>query len=224
MTRSFLLAGSVLAVLSFGSLAARADSPREFLTQVQQGANSEIMLGQLAAERGRSPGVREFGQTLVTDHRQTREEVRSLGYRFDLRPTREMTPEALAERDRLMAMRGRSFDREFIRYMIDDHQNDIAEFRNEAREGHGAVSELARRQLPVLRKHLDMAMALDNRSGRFSGNYVGAGDSSDWRDRDNRPSPDNRPLTDWRDRNPDNPASSDWRGRNSDNGEYRPGR
>ena len=219
MTRSILLAGSMLAALSFGSLAARADSPREFLMQAQQGANSEIMLGRLAAERARNPGVREFGQTLVSDHRQGREEVRSLGYRFGLQPTREMTQEALAERDRLMAMRGRGFDREFIRYMIDDHRKDIAEFRDEAREGHGAVSELARRQLPTLRKHLDMAMALDNRSGRFDGNYVGAGDTSDWRDRDNQPSPDNRPLTDWRDRNSDN----DWRDRNSNN-DYRPSR
>jgi putative membrane protein len=189
-----LLAGSILAALSFGGLAARADSPREFLTQAQQGANAEIMLGQLAAERGRSPGVREFGQTLVEDHRQARQEVRDLGRRFGVRPTREVTPEAREERDRLAAMGGRRFDREFIRHMVDDHRKDIAEFRDEAREGHGAVSDLARRQLPTLRKHLDMAMALDNRGGRFSGNFDQVGESSDWRDRNlgDRPSRDRR--------------------------------
>ena len=207
MTRSILLAGSILAALSFGGLAARADSPREFLPQAQQGANSEIMLGQLAAERGRSPGVREFGQTLVSDHRQARQEVRDLGRRFGVRPTREATPQAREERDRLAAMDGRRFDREFVRYMIDDHRKDIAEFRDEAREGHGAVSELARRQLPTLRKHLDMAMALDNRSGRFSGSYDQVGEAKDWRDR-----------------NLDNRPSSDWRGRNSDTNDYRSGR
>jgi len=218
----------MLAVLSLSGLPARADSPREFLMQAQQGANSEIMLGRLAAERGRSPGVREFGQALVSDHRQAREEVRSLGLRFGVQPTRDVTPEAREERDRLAGMGGRRFDREFVRYMIDDHRKDIAEFRDEAREQHGAVSELARRQLPTLRKHLDMALALDNRGGRFSGEYdqVGARDSNDWRDRNLNAGGDlnDRPSNDSRYPNSDNRASSDWRDRNSDNNDYRPQR
>jgi len=136
---------------------------------------------------------------LVDDHRQARQEVRDLGRRFGLRPTRDVTPEAREERDRLAAMGGRRFDREFIRHMIDDHRTDIAEFRDEAREGHGAVSDLARRQLPILRKHLDMAIALDNRGGRFSGNFDQVGEANDWRDRNL----DNRPSSDWRGRNYD---------------------
>jgi putative membrane protein len=211
----------MLAALSFSSLAARADSPREFLVQAQQGANSEIMLGRLAAELGRSPGVREFGQTLVSDHRQGREEVRSLGYRFGLQPTREMTPEALAERDRLTAMRGRGFDREFIRYMIDDHQKDIAEFRNEAREGHGAVSDLARRQLPTLRKHLDMAMALENNRGRFVGNYDQVGDRASGNGRDRNPDSNDYRNNDYRNNDTRN---NDTRNNDTRNNDYSPGR
>ena len=184
MTRSLLLAGSFLAALAVSGVSAQADSPREFLYQAQQGSNSEIMLGRLAAERARGPGVREFGQTLVNDHRQAREEVRNLGARFGLRSNRDPAAGALEERDRLSSIRGRAFDREFIRYMIDDHRKDIAEFRDEAREGHGAVSDLARRQLPTLRKHLEMALALQNSGGRFVGNYDQVGDREPgWRDR-----------------------------------------
>jgi putative membrane protein len=183
MTRSLLLASSFLAALALSSVPALADGPREFLYQAQQGSNSEIMLGRLAAERARSPRVRAFGQTLVNDHRQARQEVRDLGARFGVRPNRDPAAEALQERDRLSSMRGRAFDREFIRFMIDDHRRDIAEFRDEAREGHGPVSDLARRQLPTLRKHLDMAMALQNNNGRFAGNFDQVGDPG-WRDRD----------------------------------------
>ena len=103
--------------------------------------------------------------------------------------------------------------------MIDDHRKDIAEFRDEAREGHGAVSDLARRQLPTLRKHLDMAIALDNRGGRFSGNFGQVGESSDWRDRNL----DNRPSSEGRNYDDDNRPSSDWRGRNYDD-DNRPNR
>lgn len=168
MNRSLLLASAVLIAFTLGTPAAQADSPREFLFHAQRGDNSEIMLGRLAAERGRSSSVRDYGQTLVSDHRQARDEVRELGRRFGLRADREPAPEARQERDRLMGMRGREFDREFIRYMVDDHRKDIAAFRDEARENHGAVSELARRQLPILRNHLETAMALDGHGGRFS--------------------------------------------------------
>jgi len=164
MNRSFLLAGAFAAAM--GLSPALADSPREFLRSAMQGANSEIMLGNLAAERARSPAVRDFGRTLVSDHQLARNEVRDFGLRFGLRPSRDISPEAQDERDRLMGLRGREFDREFIRYMVDDHRKDIAEFRDEARENHGAVSELAQRQLPTLRSHLRMAIALERSDGR----------------------------------------------------------
>ena len=117
-----------------------------------------------AGQPGRGPGaqsgVRDFGRTLVSDHSKARSEVLDVGRRFGMRPSREMAPEARDERDRLMGMRGRDFDREFVRYMIDDHRKDIGDFRDEAREHHGAVSDLAGRQLPTLREHLRMAMSL----------------------------------------------------------------
>jgi putative membrane protein len=167
MNRSFLLVGTFAAAIGWSS-AAQADSPREFLIQAQQGNNSEIMLGRLAADQGRSPAVRDFGNRLVSDHRQARDEVRDVGRRFGLRPDRDIAPEAREERDRLAGLRGREFDREFIRYMVDDHRKDIGEFRDEAREQHGAVSELAQRQLPTLREHLRMAIALERSDGRSS--------------------------------------------------------
>lgn len=182
MNRSFLLAGSILLAAAAMPLAAHADSPREFLTKALQGDNSEIMLGNLAATQARDPAVRDYGRTLVRDHSQARNEVLDVGGRFGIRPTREMAPEARDERDRLAGMRGHDFDREFIRYMVDDHRKDIGDFRDEAREHHGPVSDLAARQLPTLHQHLSMAQSLDH-GGRFNGRYDQA---RDMQDRDNR--------------------------------------
>jgi putative membrane protein len=180
MNRSFLLAGSILLAAALAPLTAHADSPREFLYNALRGDNSEIMLGNLAAERGRSQGVRDFGRTLVNDHTQARNEVLDVGRRLGVRPTREITPEARELRERLAGMRGRDFDREFIQHMIDDHRRDIDEFRDEAREQHGPVSELAARQLPTLRQHLRIARALDRGGDRLSGRFD---QMRDWQDR-----------------------------------------
>jgi putative membrane protein len=180
MNRSWLLAGSFLIAAVVAPLAALADSPREFLSNALRGNNSEIMMGNLAQDRARNPAVREFGRALVSDHTQARNEVLDVGRRFGIRPTREVTPEAREMRDHLMGLRGRAFDREFVRHMVDDHRKDVDEFRDEAREHHGAVSDLAARQLPTLREHLRTARSLDRDSGRFDGRPDQAG----WRDRD----------------------------------------
>jgi putative membrane protein len=181
--RTFYLAGSILFAAALMPLAARADSPREFLNQALQGDNSEIMLGNLAADRARDPAVRDYGRKLASDHSQARREVLDVGRRFGIRPTREVAPEARDARDRLTGLRGRDFDREFVRYMVDDHRKDIGDFRDEAREHHGAVSDLASRQLPTLREHLRIAESLDRDHGRFNGRYDQA---HDWQDRDRR--------------------------------------
>jgi len=168
MNRSFLFAGAIAAAMVGWSPVALADNPREFLQNAQQGNNSEIMLGRLAAEQARSPAVRDFANALVSDHRQARNDVRDVGQRLGLQPDRDVSPEAREERDRLMGLRGRDFDREFIRFMVEDHRRDIGDFRDEARENHGPVSALAQRQLPTLRNHLRMAIALERSDGRSS--------------------------------------------------------
>ena len=138
-----------------------ADSPRQFLEDALKGDNSEIMLGRMAAQRARDPQVREFGRTLVRDHRHARDEVILVGRRFGLWANRAVTDEARDFRDRLDHARGREFDREFVHYMVDDHRKDIDRFRDEAREQRGPVGKLAERQLPTLQKHLDIALRLD---------------------------------------------------------------
>jgi putative membrane protein len=192
--RSILAVGLALATLAIPR-PALAESPRDFLQKALEGDNSEIMLGRLAADRAHDDRVIDFGRTLSDDHSQAREEVIRLGSRMGVRRNRDIAPEAREERDRLQGISGREFDREFIRYMIQDHEKDIADFREEAQEGHGPVSDLAARQLPTLQKHLEIAMELDrNRNrGRGDHNYEnngyrddGMGDG-DRRDRGERP-------------------------------------
>ena len=47
---------------------AQSDASREFLKEAIQGDNAEIQMGQLAAARGGSKDVRDFGKMLSRDH------------------------------------------------------------------------------------------------------------------------------------------------------------
>ena len=154
-----MITGAAAALLLAGAASAQPGEDRHFLKDAIRGDNSEMMLGQMAAERGASPGVRDFGRMLHDDHARAREEAVRVAARFGVADTQEMMPEARQEARKLRGLRGRAFDREFVRYMVKDHRKDIAEFRHEARE-RGPVGNLAQATLPDLQKHLDTALRL----------------------------------------------------------------
>ncbi|HEX4693657.1 DUF4142 domain-containing protein [Sphingomonas sp.] len=139
---------------------ANAKTPSSFLHDAIQGDNSEMTLGALAATRGDSAGTRTFGRTLRADHAKAKMDAVALARRDRVAIPSDMMPEARTEYRKLQRMSGPAFDREFARYMVDDHRKDIAEFEDQARTGTRGTAALARATLPDLRKHLRMAEAL----------------------------------------------------------------
>jgi len=155
-----LIGGAAAALLLMaGAASAQPHEDRHFLQDALRGDNSEMMLGQLAAERAMSPRVRDYGRTLHDDHAKARDEALRVAGQFGVRDTNDVMPEARREAQKLRHLRGRAFDREFVRYMVQDHRKDIADFRKEARE-RGPVGQLAAQTLPDLQKHLAMARDL----------------------------------------------------------------
>ena len=138
-----------------------AGGAEQFLTDAMKGDNSEVKLGQLAADQGSSEGVKGFGQMLVTDHGQAKQDVVSLASTMNVPATDETKPEADAEYTKLQAMTGEDFDKEFVAYMIEDHKKDIAKFQQEAdSDDPQPVTDLASKTVPVLQKHLETAQSL----------------------------------------------------------------
>lgn len=135
-----------------------AATPREFLQNAIRGDISEVMLGRMAARRADSPRVRELGRILVRDHSTAKNQASALARRMGMTVPDMPTRVAIRERIRLTPLSGETFDREFTRFMIRDHRQDVAEFRQQIAMNRGPVSRLARMQLPVIQKHLDMAI------------------------------------------------------------------
>ncbi len=87
---------------------------------------ADIETGQLAAERGHSKEVREFGAMLVRDHRQVRQMGRDLAQRLGVTPTPPADDasgrahaEAMAT---LRSKRGVEFDRMFLQHEVAFHK------------------------------------------------------------------------------------------------------
>lgn len=169
MSHPFCAVACAAAVLaSLGSAPAAADRAHDFLKQAIMGDDSELLLGRMGERYAATPAARSFAQTLVADHTEARFEAVRLAAHLHMRPPRVPQKEAVEERARLRSFSGWAFDGEFARYMVEDHQKDIAKFLKEAGARDGATSALARRQLPTLRKHLAMALRLNGRFARYT--------------------------------------------------------
>lgn len=74
--------------------------------------------------------------------------------------TDELSDEAKANLEKLKALHGAAFDKQFKAMMVEDHQKDIAKYEQQAKSQDAQTAALAQKTLPVLRKHLDAAKAL----------------------------------------------------------------
>ena len=151
---------AALAAVTLAAGTAYAASDHAFIRKAMQGDNSETRLGTIAAERGASPEVRDFGRMLARDHAAAKQDAVRVARALGVAPTSNMTPEARAEERRLARLSGRDFDHEFARYMVENHRKDIEDFQKQARSGGALTRRLADQTLPVLRHHLQEARDL----------------------------------------------------------------
>lgn len=128
---SVAFAGSAIAWTSSHGTPAPAELDDATIVAIFDAANTaDIETGKLAAKRGHSPEVREFGAMLARDHEQVRQMGRDLAKRLDVTPTPpkdDPQPKAhAATMQRLSALSGAEFDRAFLRYEAQFHADVIA--------------------------------------------------------------------------------------------------
>lgn len=134
--------------------------PSHFMKDAIQGDYSEATLGKTIQQRGSSTEVRQFGSTLVKDHSAGLSQAQKVASRLHLHIRPSMMPAARNELAKLKRMRGKAFDREVKRYMVQDHEHDLAEFKEQAKDGDRTTAAFAAATIPVLQKHLTIARSI----------------------------------------------------------------
>jgi putative membrane protein len=142
------------------AMAQISPADRAFAIKAAAGGLGEVALGQLATRIADDTKVRRFGERMVTDHTQANQELQQIATQQRLAlPTRtDAASDAAAQQ--LKAMTSPVFDTNYVQDMIQDHRQDIADFRLEADSGQDpALRGFARKYLPILQHHLQMAEA-----------------------------------------------------------------
>ena len=151
-------------VTDSGQTGVPAKFDADFMVKATAGNQLEVILGKLARENGANAGVKRFGEMMVQDHTKGEEELRGLGAAKRIILPDTISNQQKKEQQDLIKKKGRDFDKAYVKLMVEDHKEDVDEFRKASQEASDPdIKAIAARMLPVLQMHLDSAQALQKR-------------------------------------------------------------
>jgi putative membrane protein len=152
--------------------AAKMSADEKFATEAAMGGLAEVELGRVAAQKGASDEVRQFGQRMVDDHSKANQDLMQVASAKGWALPSALDAKHQADVQKLSALAGDKFDKTYVDMMIKDHKHDLAEFQKEASGGADAdIKSFASRTAPVVQEHLQMIQRIhDKMALRQSGN------------------------------------------------------
>jgi len=138
---------------------------RQFVQTAAAGTMGEIKLGMLAMQKG-SPEVKTFAQKMVEDHTQMKKEFADVADSLGEMMPKKISKEDQAEYDKLNALSGDAFDKEYILFTAQAHRDDLHTFRTEATAASdpGLQAEVVKASM-LIRSHLSLLTDLAKAKG-----------------------------------------------------------
>jgi putative membrane protein len=162
MKRAVLASAAVLPLAVFA--ASNPDS--SFYKKAAEGGIAEVELGNLAQQKASNPSAKEFGTMMVTDHTAANEKLKAIAATKGIDLPTSPSVGQLAAEGKLKLLSGETFDKSYIKEMIDDHKEDIKEFEKEATSGHDPDAKaFAAATLPTLKLHLKKIESIAAQAG-----------------------------------------------------------
>ena len=111
-----------------------------------KGGMMEVAMGRQAEQNGKSDDVKSFGKRIVTDHSKANDELKSIAAKKGVKLSSKEPSEKW------------SSDKAYMDMMVKDHEKDLAEFQEEAKEGSDPdVKKFAEDTAKVVQEHFDLA-------------------------------------------------------------------
>jgi len=169
---SFVLTCAFGAWAAFSPATASAENgvldsaDKSFLQSAYEDGLAEIHMAGLGVKKTGNEEIKTFAMKLEADHGKANGEMMTLAENkkvaFAKKP--DMVDTA---KEKMLDLRGPSFDKAFIDGMVNDHEKAIAAFEKAAGEAKDPdVKAFAAKTLPTLREHLSMAKDLQQKLGK----------------------------------------------------------
>lgn len=135
---------------------------RKFVEDAAIGGMAEVQFGQLATQRAQHQAVRDFGNTMVSDHTPVNQRLMTIAATLGITPPDKLDFMHRRTSKKLSKAEGREFDEDYIKSQVKDHEKMIELMEDQIKEGQNPdLKQLATDVLPKLREHLQMAQSIE---------------------------------------------------------------
>jgi putative membrane protein len=136
----------------------KAFDDNTFVQKVASGGMHEVALGQIAEKKAGTEVVKAFAARMVKDHTKANEALKKAASTAGFTFPDKMNDHDQKEVDNFANYKGDDFDRQYIKHMVSDHEQDVALFKQASKEAKNpALKEFATKTLPVVEEHLAAA-------------------------------------------------------------------
>ena len=136
-------------------------SDTAFAAKAAVGGMAEVALGKMAAAKGASTKVKDFGKMMVMDHGKANAELMGIAKNKNITLPAGLDAEHQAKSDSLSKLSGKDFDMAYVNAMIEGHKKTLALMQAEAANGKDAdLKAFATKTAPVVQTHLDAIMKI----------------------------------------------------------------
>ena len=147
-------------------LGADSNPDASFYKKAAEGGMAEVELGTLAGQKSTSASVKDFAAMMVKDHTAANDKLKALAASKNVDLPTSPSMGQMATKLKLQALSGNTFDQSYIKTMIEDHEEDIKEFKTEAASGRDPEAKAyAAATLPTLQAHLKKIRSIAANAG-----------------------------------------------------------
>lgn len=137
-------------------------SEKAFIMKAANGGMMEVETGKVAADKGGSDQVKDFGNRMVKDHSKADDQLKDVASKMGVTVPDKLDSMHQAKVDKLSGMSGAGFDKAYVNAMVMDHKKDIAEFEAADKTVKNEdLKKFIEDTIPVMKEHLTMIEKFD---------------------------------------------------------------
>lgn len=138
-----------------------SDADRDFLQKAAQANIAEIDAGKLAQAKATRDDIKQFGQKMQQDHAKTLQELQAIAKKKDVTLPDAPDEPHQAQGRQLAGASGKEFDLTYVSHAgVADHKAAKQLFEKGARSKDPDISAFAKKVLPDIEHHLEMAQKM----------------------------------------------------------------
>ena len=150
-------------------------TPETFVNMAAEDGMAEVGLAKLALKKSSNNEVKQFAQKMEQDHEQANEQLSSIAKSKGLNVPKKLDAKHEAMMKSLSAKSGAAFDSAYAEHMAKDHDKAVALFEGASKSSDPELSAFAKKTLPTLQEHKQLADNLRSSVGTRTASAEGEG-------------------------------------------------